>query len=144
MKTSVIRHGVGVDQTDFFLGRQQHSNRETVLAFVAERLEAVKWRNWKLAFYEETRNWFGTPEKLTMPKLFNLTTDPKEEYPEEMLRNTWVMVNCLKTIREFYDSSKNILPFRKVQQILIRRPDSERFHEALGFCVIVRVAAPVV
>lgn len=96
----------GVDQTDFLFGKQEKSNRETVLAFVAERLEAVKWRNWKLAFYEETHDWFGTPQKLTMPKLFNLTKDPKEEYPEETLRNTWVMDRCLKTIREFYDSLK--------------------------------------
>ena len=67
--------------------------------FVADRLEGVKWRNWKLVFYEETRDWFGTPSKLTLPKLFNLATDPKEEYPEETLRNTWAMVACLKVIR---------------------------------------------
>jgi arylsulfatase A-like enzyme len=96
----------GVDQTDFLSGRQQKSNRESVLAFVADRLEAVKWRNWKLAFYEETRDWFGTPAKLTLPKLFNLTTDPKEEYPEETLRNTWVMDRCLHAYREFYQSLK--------------------------------------
>jgi arylsulfatase A-like enzyme len=45
----------GVDQTDFLTGHQQKSNRESILAFVADRLEAVKWRNWKLVFYEETR-----------------------------------------------------------------------------------------
>jgi arylsulfatase len=94
----------GVDQTDFLLGKQRKSNRECVLAFVAERLEAVKWRNWKLAFYEETRDWFGTPAKLTLPKLFNLATDPKEEYPEETLRNTSVMNRCLNAYREFYQS----------------------------------------
>jgi arylsulfatase len=96
----------GVDQTDFFLGRQANSNREDVLAFVADRLEAVKWRNWKLVFYEETRDWFGTPAKLTLPKLFNLTKDPKEEYPEETLRNTWVMAACMKVINRFYNSLK--------------------------------------
>jgi arylsulfatase len=96
----------GVDQTDFFLGLQPQSNRDSVLAFVAERLEAVKWRNWKLAFYEETRDWFGTPTKLTLPKLFNLTTDPKEEYPEETLRNSWAIDRCLKVVREFQESLK--------------------------------------
>jgi arylsulfatase len=96
----------GLDQTDFFAGRTPHSARESVLAFVGERLEAVKWRNWKLAFYEETRDWFGTPRKLTLPKLFNLLTDPKEEYPEETLRNTWAVDRCLKAVREFYDSLK--------------------------------------
>ncbi|WP_126148322.1 sulfatase-like hydrolase/transferase [Synechococcus elongatus] len=96
----------GVDQTAFLRGEQSQSNRETVLAFVADRLEAVKWRNWKLAFYEETRDWFSTPSKLTLPKLFNLTTDPKEEYPEETLRNTWVIDRCLAAIRQFQDSLK--------------------------------------
>jgi len=94
----------GVDQSDFFLGRQVESNRDSVLAFVADRLEAVKWKNWKLAFYEETRDWFSTPQKLTLPKLFNLTKDPKEEYPEETLRNTWATDRCLHAIREFQQS----------------------------------------
>jgi len=96
----------GVDQTDFFLGKQNNSNRESVLAFVAERLEAVKWRDWKLVFYEETRDWFGTPQKLTLPKLFNLAADPKEEYPETTLRNTWAMVKCLDVIKQFNESLK--------------------------------------
>jgi arylsulfatase len=96
----------GVDQAPFFFGEQKKSNRDTVLAFVAERLEAVKWKDWKLCFYEETRDWFGTPAKLTMPKLFNLRTDMKEEYPEESLRHTWVMNKCLAAIREFEASLK--------------------------------------
>jgi arylsulfatase len=37
----------GVDQLDFFLGKQQTSNREGFPAYVADRLSAVKWRNWK-------------------------------------------------------------------------------------------------
>jgi arylsulfatase len=41
-----------------------------------------------------------------LPKLFNLTTDPKEEYPEETLRNTWAINRCLKVVREFQDSLK--------------------------------------
>lgn len=100
----------GIDQTDFFLGHQEHSNRDSVLAFVADRLEAVKWRNWKLAFYEESRDWFGTPQKLTLPKLFNLTTDPKEEYPEETLRNTWAIDRCLEAIRQFQLSLQQYPP----------------------------------
>jgi arylsulfatase A-like enzyme len=36
----------GVDQTDFLLGKSDKSNREGFPLFVADRLEAVKWRNW--------------------------------------------------------------------------------------------------
>lgn len=94
----------GIDQSAFLLGEQQDSARDSVLAFVADRLEAVKWREWKLVFYEETRDWFGTPQRLTLPKLFNLRSDPKEEYPEETLRNTWVVNRCLEVIRAFEHS----------------------------------------
>jgi arylsulfatase A-like enzyme len=37
----------GVDQFDFFLGNSEKSKRDGFLVFVADRLEAVKWRNWK-------------------------------------------------------------------------------------------------
>jgi hypothetical protein len=47
----------GVDQTDFFLGKTEKSNREGFPVFVADRLEAVKWRNWKVVFYDEQRDW---------------------------------------------------------------------------------------
>ena len=35
----------GVDQLDFFLGKQETSNREGFPPYVADRLSAVKWRN---------------------------------------------------------------------------------------------------
>ena len=35
----------GMDQTDFLLGKSEKSNREGFPVFVADRLEAVKWRN---------------------------------------------------------------------------------------------------
>ena len=57
--------------------------------FVADRLEAVKWRNWKIVFYDEQRDWWSPPVKLGTPKAFDLITDPKEEYPATGLRNTW-------------------------------------------------------
>ena len=38
----------GVDQMDFFLGKQEKSNREGFVAYVSDRLHAVKWRNWKM------------------------------------------------------------------------------------------------
>jgi len=51
----------GVDQTDFLLGKNESSNREGILLFNADRLAVVKWRNWKLAFYDEERDWFTPP-----------------------------------------------------------------------------------
>src|SRR4029077_19539033 len=77
----------GVDQTDFFFGKTEKSNREGFPVFVADRLEAVKWKNWKVVFYDEQRDWWTPPTKLGNPKAFDLITDPKEEYPQTGLRS---------------------------------------------------------
>lgn len=91
----------GVDQTAFFLGKREQSSREGFPVFVADRLEAVKWRNWKIAFYDEQRDWWSVPEKLGTPKAFDLITDPKEEYPATALRNTWNARPIMKIVSEF-------------------------------------------
>jgi arylsulfatase A-like enzyme len=54
----------GVDQTDFLLGKSEKSAREGFPVFVADRLEAVKWRNWKVVFYDEQRVWWSPPTNL--------------------------------------------------------------------------------
>jgi hypothetical protein len=100
----------GVDQTDFLLGKSEKSNREGFPVFVADRLEAVKWRNWKLTFYEEQRDWWSPPIKLGVPKLFDLITDPKEEYPQGSIRNTWVAEPSTKIVVEFEASLKKYPP----------------------------------
>src|SRR5262245_40036484 len=80
----------GVDQTKFLLGKSEKSRRKGFPVFVADRLEAVKWRNWKVAFYDEQRDWWTPPARLGTPKIFDLITDPKEEYPATAARNSWV------------------------------------------------------
>src|SRR6185436_5895672 len=96
----------GVDQTDFFLGKTEKSNRDGFPVFVADRLEAVKWKNWKIVFYEEQRDWWSPSVKLGSPKAFNLITDPKEEYPQTALRNTWNAGPALKIVTDFQQSLK--------------------------------------
>jgi arylsulfatase A-like enzyme len=49
----------GVDQSDFLLGKSERSSRDGFLVFVADRMEAVKWKNWKMAFYHEERDWWS-------------------------------------------------------------------------------------
>ncbi|MBW2602624.1 MAG: arylsulfatase [Deltaproteobacteria bacterium] len=70
----------GVDQTDFFFGKQKKSNRDGLIVYVGNDLFGVKWRNWKMMFKEVER---GTDAKKTwdFPRFFNLYNDPKEEYP---------------------------------------------------------------
>ena len=95
----------GVDQTEFLLGKKETSNREGILLFSADRLEAAKWRNWKLALYDEEHNWFTPPLKLGTPKLFNHILDPKEEFPVTV-ENTWAIAPMMKMIAAFELSTK--------------------------------------
>ena len=100
----------GVDQTDFLLGKSEKSNREGFPVFVADRLEAVKWRNWKVVFYDEQRDWWTPPIKLGSPKAFDLITDPKEEYPQTGLRSSWIAGPAMKVVVEFEQSLKKHPP----------------------------------
>jgi arylsulfatase len=100
----------GVDQTDFFLGKSDKSNREGFPVYVADRLEAVKWRNWKVVFYDEQRDWWTPPAKLGVPKAFDLITDPKEEYPETGLQHSWNAGPAMKIVAELEQSLKEYPP----------------------------------
>jgi hypothetical protein len=40
-----------IDQSDFLLGKTEKSAREGFPIWCADRLTAVKWRNWELHFY---------------------------------------------------------------------------------------------
>ncbi len=69
-----------IDQSAFFLGRQEKSNRDGFMVYVGSELFGIKWRNWKMMFQEVDR---GTDARRTFdfPRFFNLYNDPKEEYP---------------------------------------------------------------
>ena len=92
----------GVDQLDFFLGKQEKSNREGFPAFNGDELFAYKWRNWKMHFIQ-LDSMFGAPRKLNMPHLYNLIEDPKENYPIDKIdvSASWVFPVVLKKVVEF-------------------------------------------
>ncbi len=98
----------GVDQLDFFLGKQENSNREGFPAYVANRLSALKWRNWKSHFIWQ-ENMYDTPQTLPLPKLINLLSDPKEEH-DVGAKNSWVAVPITKMLTEFEASLKKYPP----------------------------------
>jgi len=78
----------GVDQLDFFVGRQEKSAREHVLLFLGQRLMAVKWRNYKLHLAGLDRV-DGAFEDWSFPRAFNLASDPKERW-NIIWQNTWL------------------------------------------------------
>ena len=77
----------GVDQGDWLLGKQDHSNREHLLSFVGDRLVAVRWRQFRIypvEFLNSNTNpsiggYLGSTRELAMfPRAFNIEADPKE------------------------------------------------------------------
>ena len=100
----------GVDQLDFFLGKQENSNREGFPAYVADRLSAVKWRNWKAHFIWQ-ENMYDTPQILPLPKLINLLTDMKEEC-DTAAKNSWVLDPMVRIVAEFEASLKKYPPIK--------------------------------
>jgi len=94
----------GVDQTEFFLGKQEKSNRDGFPVYVGDILMAVKWRNWKVHFYLLDQA-TDPPLKLLIPRVYDLDIDPKEQrdvgYP-----NSWVVYPAVKIIGAFQESTK--------------------------------------
>ncbi|WP_395663922.1 arylsulfatase [Aestuariivirga sp.] len=91
-----------IDQSEFLTGKSQKSNREGFPIWGANTLLAVKWRNWKLHFYKQD-TMFDPPQKLGIPFIINLYTDPREEKPTV---DSWVMTPMLKIVASFQESTK--------------------------------------
>lgn len=98
----------GVDQLDFFTGKQEKSNREGFVFYIKDELRAVKWREWKLHLVWEPEVNDGAI-KLEAPYLFNLIQDPKE-MTNVMMDNTWVRSVTIRMIHEFRESMKEFPP----------------------------------
>jgi len=98
----------GVDQLDFFLGRQEHSNRQGFVFYIKTDLRAVKWRNWKMHLVWEPEPNAGA-NHLESPYIFNVIEDPKEE-TDVALRDNWVRTPMRRLIHEFQESLKRFPP----------------------------------
>jgi arylsulfatase len=89
----------GVDQLDFFLGKQKKSNREGFIVYNNDDVYGYKWRNWKMHLIE-LENMNSEPMPLNVPRVYNLITDPKEEY-NLASEATWLLPVMFKKIVEF-------------------------------------------
>jgi arylsulfatase len=94
----------GVDQSNFFFGKSEASAREAIIIWCADRLQAVKWRNYKLHFYRQ-ETMFSPAEKLPVPLLINLYTNPREDEHKES-HDSWVVGPMLKQVGAFEASLK--------------------------------------
>jgi arylsulfatase len=94
----------GVDQLDYFLGRQERSPRDGFVFYIKSELRAVKWRDWKMHLVWETEPNTG-PNHLESPFIFNLIRDPKEE-TDVHAAAVWVRHRMRGMVHEFQESLK--------------------------------------
>jgi arylsulfatase A-like enzyme len=101
----------GVDQTDFFLGKQDKSNREAVVIYVGNELCGVKWRNWKMMF-KELSDAMGEVKSYGLPRFYDLYVDPKEEHPQDprVPENLWVRYPMTQVLLDYMASLKKEPP----------------------------------
>ncbi len=68
----------GVDMRDFLLGDAEESGRDAVLCLQGNRLQAVKWHQWKVHLFTQD-DFYSTFSGNNIPLVFNLEWDPREE-----------------------------------------------------------------
>ena len=94
----------GVDQSSFFEGKTDKSAREGILIWCDSRLQAVKWRNYKMHLYQQ-ETMVSPAVKLGIPMIFNLYTNPQED-EGKVSTDSWVAGPMLGMIGAFEASTK--------------------------------------
>ena len=102
----------GVDQSAFFTGKQEKSNRESLITIIGEEIAAVRWREFRL-YPEQFVISGGNPamyglggnrmEMNGFPAIFNIEADPREEV-NILGTSAWVIGPYLKVIGDYRKS----------------------------------------
>ena len=102
----------GVDQSEFFTGKQAKSNRDSLLTFIGEEIAAVRWRQFRI-YPKQFVSSAGNPsmagaagyrtELNGYPSTFNIEQDPREEV-NIFGTSGWVIGQYLKSIGEYQKS----------------------------------------
>lgn len=106
----------GVDQSDFLLGKQEKSNRNSLITFIGDRIAAVRWNQFRvypLKLNSTTNNpkvggYLGTTaETAGFPQIFNIEADPKERVDIAPTGGGWIMGPYLQTVMKYKASLKD-------------------------------------
>ena len=103
----------GIDMSDFFLGKKEKSGRDGFVVYMGNDIFGVKWKNWKLHFKEQTA-WNSSMVSFTMPRVYNLYTDPQEKN-NVLFPHTWVPRLALEQLTEHITSLKQSPPIKAGQ-----------------------------
>jgi arylsulfatase len=100
----------GIDQTDFFLGKQNKSDREGLIVYFGNDIFGVKWRNWKINFKEQ-ETIFGGTVKYGLPRVYNLLKDPGETQ-NVLFPESWVPQAGLRQLGAHVESLRQEPPIK--------------------------------
>ena len=100
----------GIEMSDFFLGRQKESGRETVIVYMGNEVYGLKWRNWKLHF-KELDTALSEVKEYGMPKLYNLYRD-QQERENVFFSDTWVPKAAIPRLIQHIESLKKEPPIK--------------------------------
>lgn len=109
-KVPVDRAIDGVDQSAFLFGKQEKSNRDSVVIYVGNEIYGVKWQNWKVMF-KELATGTGPVEQWSIPRVFNLNLDPREEHALSYeTQSLWVLNPASKVLADHQASLQKYPP----------------------------------
>jgi arylsulfatase A-like enzyme len=98
----------GMDMSEYFLERTTESGRDGFIVYMGNDVFGVKWKDWKLHFKEQT-GWNGELREYTMPRVYNLISDPQER-DNVLFPHTWVPKAALPQLEEHMASLKKHPP----------------------------------
>ncbi len=98
----------GVNQLEWWDGRNEKSTREGFVFYIKNELRAAKWRHWKMHLVFEKEPNEGT-RHLETPWLFNLKRDPKEE-TDVAMEDGWVRGPMRRMIQAFEQTLREYPP----------------------------------
>lgn len=99
----------GVDQLEFLLGKQPKSNREHLITFTGDQLQAVRWRQFRYYLVDVVPSGIGasrqeglagTYKRLHYPLIYNIEADPREEFNINTSRG-WVAGHATRIIGQY-------------------------------------------
>lgn len=92
----------GMDMRDFLLGKAEESGRDAVLCFQSNRLQAIKWHQWKAHLFKQD-GFYSTWTPWNVPHLHNLEWDLGEEH-QVGFPHAWVMHPMAAAVLAFMKS----------------------------------------
>lgn len=100
----------GVDQLPWLSGQQPSSRREGYIYWMGSEMYGVKWRNFKLVLVAQAHS-ADAAEKLSSPRIINLTADPHEREPLDLpYMHSWTVAHFSRLIADFHASTAREAP----------------------------------